>query len=80
MKYNDIKDIIIYQDDLMGNITLSDLINDLENCIKQQEEFEIIIYTILKNHGMTNEDIASIFTLSSTNSLNLTIKIIKNEL
>ena len=78
--YDDYKDFIIYQDGLIGSITLDDFIKEFEKCIKEQQNFENIIYDILKNQNFDDETLASLFTLSKTDSMKFNINLLKNEL
>ena len=80
INYNDIKDLIIYNDLVLGDFSLDSIINELQNCIKKQIKFEDTIYHILKNLKYDDETIASIFNLSETNTIDLYLKLIKDEL
>lgn len=80
IKYKDFKDYIIYYDSLFGELTLDDLMNELEYYIKWQKEFENTVYDILKKQNFDDEVLSSLFTLSTIESLDTTIKMIKNEL
>lgn len=81
IEYNDFKDLPIYYDETFNEyFTLNDLINYLEINLKQQEKFENVVYNLLKNQNINNKTIASLFSLSSSNSLSYIIKMIKNEL
>lgn len=78
--YTLIKDLIIYSDPIMGNITLDDILNYLLLQIQNQKKFEEIVYSNLKFSDLSDEDIASIFNLSTTDTIEMYLKLIKNEL
>ena len=80
MDYTLIKDLIVYSDPIIGNITLDDLLNYLLLQIQNQKKFEEIVYSNLKFSYLADEDIASIFSLSTTNAIEMYLKLIKNEL
>ena len=80
MDYTIIKDLIVYSDPIMGIITLDDILNYLLLQIQNQKKFEEIVYSNLKLSNLTDEDIASIFNLSTTDTIEMYLKIIKNEL
>ena len=78
--YTTIKDLIVYNDPIIGDITLDEILNYLLLQIQYQKKFEEIVYTNLKQTNLTDRDIATIFSLSSTNIIETYIKLIKNEL
>ncbi len=78
--YTIIKDLIVYSDPIIGIITLDDILNYLLLQIQNQKKFEEIVYSNLKFSNLTDEDIASIFNLSTTNTVEMYLKTIKNEL
>ena len=80
MDYTIIKDLIVYSDPIMGIITLDDILNYLLLQIQSQKKFEEIVYSNLKLSNLTDEDIASIFNLSTTDTIEMYLKTIKNEL
>ena len=80
MDYTIIKDLIVYSDPIIGAITLDDILNYLLLQIQNQKKFEEIVYSNLKLSNLTDEDIASIFNLSTTDTIEMYLKIIKNEL
>ena len=80
IEYNDIKDLIIWNDPIIGEISLDFIINALKNCIKSQSKFEDIIYNILKNNNYDDETLASLFNLSEVNTINMYLKMITDEL
>ena len=78
--YTIIKDFIIYSDPIVGDITLDDILNYLLLQIQNQKKFEEIVYSNLKFSDLSDEDIASIFNLSTTDTIEMYLKLIKNEL
>ena len=80
IEYNDIKDLLIWNDPVLGEISLDFILLQLQNAIKNQKEFEDIIYNILKNSNYNNKDLASLFNLSQTDLFEFYLKMIKNEL
>ena len=78
--YTSIKDLIVYNDPIIGDITLDEILNHLLLQIQYQKKFEEIVYSNLKQTNLTDKDIATIFSLSSTNIIETYIKLIKNEL
>ena len=78
--YTTIKDLIIFSDPIIGDITLDEILNYLLLQIQYQKKFEEIVYSNLKQTNLTDKDIATIFSLSSTNIIETYIKLIKNEL
>ena len=80
IEYNDIKNIIIYNDPLIGYMTLDEIFNCISYQITNQKKFEKIVYSILESTSLDKEDIATILSLSTTNNIETYIKIIKDEL
>ena len=78
--YEIIKDLIIYKNHLGEYLTLDDILNYLLLQIQNQKKFEEIVYSNLKFSDLTDEDIASIFNLSTTDTIEMYLKLIKNEL
>ena len=78
--YTIIKDFIIYSDPIVGDITLDDILNYLLLQTKKQKKFEEIVYSNLKFSDLSDKDIASIFNLSTTDTIEMYLKLIKNEL
>ena len=78
--YTLIKDLIVYSDPIVGDITLDDILNYLLLQIQNQKKFEEIVYSNLKFSYLSDEDIASIFSMSTTDTIEMYLKLIKNEL
>ena len=79
-EYNDIKDLIIWDDPIFGEISLDFIITGLQELLNEQTEFENIVYHLLKNANYDNETISSLFAKSKTNTINMYLKMIKDEL
>ena len=77
--YNDIKDTIIYNHPILGDITLDWLLNELQECLKRQIKFENDIYHILKHSKFDDKTIAFLFNSSETNFMHFLLSLIKNE-
>lgn len=60
---------ILFNHPILGNITFTDLINDLKLIIDDTQTFEDIIVSILREKQMTDEDIATLFNYSVLNRL-----------
>ena len=80
VNYVDIKDLIIWNDPVMGEISLDFILSGLQESLKKQKEFEDIVYNILKDKKYDNKDLASLFNLSQTNLFDMYLKMIKDEL
>lgn len=80
IEYNDIKDLIIWNDPIFGKINLDFIINGLQESLKDQFKFEEVIYQILKNLNYDDETISSLFSLSKTETIDMYLKMIKDEL
>lgn len=60
---------ILFNHPVLGDITFADVINDLKLIIDDNKNFEDIIFSILRENQMTDEDIATIFNFSVLNRL-----------
>lgn len=80
INYTDIKDLIIYTDPVVGDMSLDFILTNLLEQIKEQRRFEDIVYSNLIHSELSKEDIASIFNLSSTDIIETYLKLIKDEL
>lgn len=80
MEYQDMKKRPIYYDNLLGPVTLEELVETLEYYVDKQKKFENIVYDILKNNGFDTKTLSSLFTLSTSKSIELILKMIKDEL
>ena len=79
-EYNDIKDLIIWNDPILGEISLDFIITGLQELLNEQTKFEDIVYHLLKNSNFDDETISSLFTLSKIDLINTYLKMIKDEL
>lgn len=80
IKYTDIKDLIIYSDPIIGDVSLDFILTNLIEELNNQKLFENIVYSNLIHSELSEEDIASIFSLSSTSIIETYLKLIKDEL
>lgn len=71
---------ILFNHPVLGNITLSDVINDFKLIINDNKDFEDIILSILKEIQMTDEDIATIFNYSVLNRLEWILFLLENDI
>ena len=79
-EYNDIKDLIIWNDPILGEISLDFIITGLQELLDEQTKFEDIIYHLLENANYDDETISSLFTLSKIDLIRTYLKMIKDEL
>ncbi len=63
---------------ILGDITLKDILNDLENMLNDNIFLEDIVYNLLKNTSMSDEDISSLFNYSISNRLKWIIFVLKD--
>lgn len=80
IEYNDIKDLIVWNDPVFGNLSLDSIVTGLQESIKKQIKFEDTVYHILKNLNIDDKTISSLFNLSQTNVIDMLLRIIKDEL
>lgn len=80
MEYQDMKKKTIYYDSLLGPVTLEELVETLEYYVDKQKKFETIVFNILHKNGFNNKTLSSLFTLSTSKSIELILKMIKDEL
>lgn len=74
------KSSIVYYNDLLGIITIQDLLNYIEQNINELKKFENIIYDILKINKYDDEIIASLFNKSIVNNLKFIYDILNDSL
>lgn len=65
---------------ILGIITFEDVINDLEIMLLDNNLFEDIVYQLLKNKKMPDEDLASLFNYSISDRLKWIIDVLKNSI
>ena len=79
--YNDIKDLIIYYDPIFGEISVDFIIQALQHSLSKQKNFEDAIYNILKNdYKMNDENITTLFSLSSTSTTEMYLDMLTDKL
>lgn len=78
--YSDIKDIILYSDSLVGDISLNDILNFMEVCVEETKIFENTVSNILHKNPK-NKDIANeIIDYSMVDTIKFLIDLIKDNL
>lgn len=78
---NSIKGIIFYEDPILGNYTIQDLIYFLENQYIRSKKFDIQLYKLLKRHGISNTRINQLLSVAdNTYNLKLILKMLNNKL
>lgn len=78
---NSIKDIVFYEDPILGNYTIQDLIYFLENQYIRSKKFDMELYKLLKRHGISNEKIHQLLSIAdNTYNLKLILKMLNNKL
>lgn len=78
--YSDIKDIILYSDSLVGDISLNDILNFMEVCVEETKVFENTVSNILHKNPK-NKDIANeIINYSMVDTIKFLIDLIKDNL
>lgn len=79
--YNDIKDLIIYYDPIFGEISVDFIVQALQHSLSKQKNFEDAIYNILKNdYKMNDENITTLFLLSSTSTTEMYLDMLTDKL
>lgn len=78
--YLDIKDIVITNSPIAGEITLDDFLNLIEDFIKDQELFESTVEKILKKNPKNVPIANEVMKLSSTSLIKFLISYIKDEI
>lgn len=71
---------ILFNHPILGDITFADVINDLKLIIDDNKNFEDIIFSILRENQMTDEDIATIFNYSVLNRLEWILFLLENNI
>lgn len=72
------KDKVLAIHPILGEITINDLIQDLEIMLCDTTFFEDIIFHILENSSMTEKDISTLFNYSVINRLKWVISVLKD--
>lgn len=71
---------ILFNHPVLGDITLTDVINDLKLIIDDNKNLEDIIFSILRKIQMTNEDISTIFSYNIINRLEWILFLLENDI
>ena len=72
------KNKILATHSILGDITFNDVLNDLEIMLKDNEFFEEIVYQLLRQDNIPEEDLASLFDFSVTSRLKWIIDVLKD--
>lgn len=72
------KDKVLVKHPILGEITFKDIVNDLENMLNDNLFLEDIVYDLLKETNMSEEDISSLFNYSISNRLKWIIFVLKD--
>ncbi len=72
------KDKILATHPILGEITFKDILIDLEDMLNDNLFLEDIVYDLLKETNMSEEDISSLFNYSISNRLEWIIYVLKD--
>lgn len=72
------KDKVLITHPILGEITISDLMQDLENMLNDITFFESLVYQIIKSADMSEEDISTLFNYSIVDRLKWIISVLKD--
>ena len=78
--YSDIKDIILYSDPLVGDLTLDYLLEMIEVCIEETQIFENSISKMLHKNPSNQEIADKLMNTSMTSEIKFLIDLIKDNL
>ena len=78
--YSDIKDIILYSDPLVGDLTLYYLLEMIEVCIEETQIFENSISKILHKNPSNQKIADKLMNTSMTSEIKFLIDLIKDNL
>ena len=78
--YSDIKDIILYSDTLVGDLTLDYLLEMIEVCIEETQIFENSISKILHKNPSNQKIADKLMNTSMTSEIKFLIDLIKDNL
>lgn len=70
--------MILLVEQMKDKTLYSDLINEFQLMLNKTHKFEEIIYEILKNSKMSEEDISTIFNFSIINNLEYLLFLFQN--
>lgn len=71
---------ILFNHPILGDITFSDVINDLKLIIDDTKNFEEIILNLLREYQMSDEDISTLFNYSVLNRLEWILFLLENNI
>ena len=72
------KESIIYNDCIMGEVRISDLLEFMIDMYDDINKFEKIIYDILKKHDFDNKTISSLLMLNHCSGIKLIIDMLES--
>ncbi len=78
--YSDIKDTILYYSSSVGSLTLDNLLEMIEVCIDETEQFENTVSRILYKNPNNKEIADKIMNSSMTSEIKFLIDLIKDNL
>ena len=78
--YSDIKDIILYSDPLVGDLTLDYLLEMIEVCIEETQIFENSISKILHKNPSNQKIADKLMNTSRTAEIKFLIELLKDNL
>jgi len=73
-----VKDKVLTTHPVLGEITVNDLIQDLEIMLIDTSFFEDFIYQMIKSTSMSKEDISTLFNYSVVDRLKWIISVLKD--
>ena len=78
--YSDIKDIILYSDPLVGDLTLDYLLEMIEVCIEETQIFENSVSKMLHKNPSNQKIADKLMNTSMTSEIKFLIDLIKDNL
>ena len=81
MKVKNFKKIVFYSDPFLGNFTIQDLINFLENQLIRNKQLDDKLLEILTDKGFTPKSIQNIIKIADTSyNLNFIIDMLNDDI
>ncbi len=78
--YDKVKDIIIIKDDILGDMTLDEVLSIIESLLEDNIKFEKVVSSIF-SRNKTNKSISNeIMNIPSTDVIKFYINLIKNRI
>ena len=68
---------ILFNHPILGDISFKDIINDLETMLQDTSLFEELVFQLLRQSELNDEEISSLFNYSIINRLEWIIYILK---